>query len=90
MNLKISLTSALLMLTGLGWNGAIAAEPQTHMAQRSDVCRQAGEDYREVYTIDEETRSITICQKEEKYFYVAQEKAEDSFDGSSQPRGQRE
>jgi len=84
MNRQIGLFSTTLMVvTGLSlsyttWQPVARAEAPkaaqtpkiTQTAQRVDVCRQAGADYREMYTIEEETRSITICQKGKNYYYV--------------------
>ncbi len=84
MNLQVRLLSTTLMVvTGLGlsyttWQPTARAEAMkttqaskvTQAAQRVDVCRQIGRDYREIYTIEEENRSITICQKGKKYYYV--------------------
>lgn len=85
MNVHVTLASTILMMAGgLGWSGAIAAEPATSTVQQPDVCRQVGEDYREVYTIDEENQSITICQKEGAYYYIAQAKNDNEpFDVSA-------
>lgn len=79
MNLQFRLISTTLMVvSGLGlsyptWQSAAQAETATQptqVAQRVSVCRQAGDDYREMYTINEEKRTITICQKGNKYYYI--------------------
>jgi hypothetical protein len=63
--------STLMVVAGLGLTHAIAAEPvpQT-VTQRVDVCRQVGAEYQELYTIEEATRSITICQKGDQYYHI--------------------
>ncbi len=60
-----------MIVAGLGLTHAIASEPTTPKTKHTvDVCRQAGADYTQLYTIEEETRSITICQKGSQYYYV--------------------
>ncbi|MDX2242810.1 MAG: hypothetical protein NW224_19195 [Leptolyngbyaceae cyanobacterium bins.302] len=72
MNLQARLIGTTVMIVaGLGLTHAIASEPASQKtAQQSDVCRQAGSEYTKLYTIEEDTRSITICQKGQKYYYV--------------------
>ncbi|MBF2029723.1 MAG: hypothetical protein IGS48_23695 [Oscillatoriales cyanobacterium C42_A2020_001] len=79
MNLQLRLIGTTLMVvTGLGlsyptWQSVAQAETTTkpaQVAQRLSVCRQVGDDYREMYTIVEENRTITICQKGSKYYYI--------------------
>ncbi|MDX2231916.1 MAG: hypothetical protein NW220_19940 [Leptolyngbyaceae cyanobacterium bins.349] len=72
------INTAVMLVAGLGFASAIAAEPpapQTteQAAQAVDVCRQAGADYRKLYTIEEANRSITICQKDNQYYHVTTE-----------------
>jgi hypothetical protein len=75
MNLQAKLVSTTLMIVaGLGLTHAIASEPEPQkmaqqIAQQANVCRQYGAEYTKLYTIEEEARSITICQKGTKYYY---------------------
>lgn len=63
--------STLMVVAGLGLTHTIAAEPAPQSAtQRVDVCRQVGVEYQELYTIEEATRSITICQKGDQYYHI--------------------
>lgn len=77
MNLQVKLFSTTLtIVAGLGLTHAIASEPTPQkpaqqIAQQSDVCRQYGAEYTKLYTIEEAARSITICKKGTKYYYVA-------------------
>lgn len=66
--------TTLMVVVGLGLASVMAAEPTTRISQRSDICSQVGSGYVQLYTIEEETKSITICQKDQKYYYVTQAK----------------
>jgi len=72
MNLHLKLIgSTLMIVTGLGLAHAIASEPTASSAnQHMDLCQQAGAEYRQLYTIEEATRSITICQKGDQYYHI--------------------
>lgn len=63
--------TTLMVVVGLGLANAIAAEPANQASQTLDACRQIGSDYHQVYVIEEETRSIAICQKDDKYYYIS-------------------
>ena len=72
MNTQIRLIGTTLMLVaGLGLTHAIAAASAPgKTAHRPSVCQQMGANYTELYTIEEETRSITICQNGTTYSYI--------------------
>lgn len=72
MNLHLKLIgSTLTVVAGLGITHALASEPASQtLNQQPDLCQQAGADYRKLYTIEEATRSITICQKGEQYYHI--------------------
>lgn len=90
MNLSLKLIgSALMVMAGLGLTGAIAAEPTPATAQsRLDLCQQAGAEYRELYTIEEATRSITICQKGDQYYHIVTLKSWPQAAAAKQPGSQ--
>jgi fructose-1,6-bisphosphatase/sedoheptulose 1,7-bisphosphatase-like protein len=83
MKLPVRLISAtLMMVSGFAMSAAIAAEPTAkspehsaeQTAQRVDVCQQAGAAYRQLYTIEDANRAITICQKANQFYYITTEK----------------
>ncbi len=73
-SVAIALVAAMTTLS-MGTAIAAEAQPQTAIAPNpNNVCRQYGAEYKEVYSFDTETHSITICQKGQQYYYVQTQK----------------
>jgi hypothetical protein len=59
----------LMVASGIGMGMTIAPVAPA-IAQGESVCQQAGTGYQEVYTFQTGDRSVTICQKGDRYVYV--------------------